>query len=263
LGAYTSALLVKGGVPFVGGVLGAMIVAGFFGFLISIPTAGLRADYWAIVTIAAGEIVRLFFLNEEWLAEGAFGVWGIPRPLHDLFPAGTYSTFYLFLVLFFLGITYFILRLLINAPFGRVLKALREGDDLPLALGKNILRFRMKAMAIGAAFGGLAGSLYAHYTTFISPWDFVPIITFMVWTMIIIGGKGNNLGAIVGAAVIQIFYVSAMFIKDYVPLEAETLASLRMIIVGLLMVLFMMFKQEGLIRERKKIYKIKIPKSKL
>jgi ABC-type branched-subunit amino acid transport system permease subunit len=94
LGAYTSTLLVvlvKG--PFILGLVGAMVVAGLFGLLISIPTANLKEDYWAIVTLAAAEIVRLFFLNEEWIFGkgpyhgGAFGIGGIPRPLQSLFSA--------------------------------------------------------------------------------------------------------------------------------------------------------------------------------
>jgi branched-chain amino acid transport system permease protein len=169
LGAYTSTLLVvlvKG--PFILGLLGAMVVAGLFGLLISIPTANLKEDYWAIVTLAAAEIVRLFFLNEEWIFGkgpyhgGAFGIGGIPRPLQSLFSATTYPFFYLCIVLFFLALTYFTVSLLTNSPFGRVLKAMREGDDLPLAMGKDVSKFRMKAMALGGAMGGIAGSLVAH-----------------------------------------------------------------------------------------------------
>ncbi|TET07531.1 branched-chain amino acid ABC transporter permease [Candidatus Aerophobetes bacterium] len=256
IGAYASSLLVMGGVPLLAGVLGAMIFAGVFGFLISIPTAGLKEDYWAIVTIAAAEIVRLFFLNEAWLAEGAFGIRGIPQPLRALFSTSTYPAFYLGMVLIFLGITYFALRLLTRSPFGRVLKAMREGDDLPRAFGKNVLRFRMKSMAIGAAFAGLAGSLFAHYITFICPWNFMPIETFIIWAMVVVGGQGNHLGAIAGAAIIQVFYVSTRFVKDYIPIEAELLASLRMVIIGLLVVLFMIFRRKGLLEEKKRSYKL-------
>jgi len=261
LGAYTSTLivvLVKG--PFVLGLLGGIIAAGLFGWLISIPTANLKEDYWAIVTLAAAEIVRLFFLNEDWIFGkgpyhgGAFGIGGIPRPLQSWFSATTYSFFYLCIVIFFLALTYFVVRLLTNSPFGRVLKAMREGDDLPLAMGKDVRKFRMKAMALGGAMGGLAGSLVAHYWSFIDPYQFMPIETFVVWAMVVVGGKGNTMGALVGAVIIQFFYISTRFLKDFIPIDAQVLASLRMVLIGVLIVLVMLFMKEGLVKEKKRVY---------
>jgi len=261
LGAYTSTLIVvlaKG--PFILGLLGGIIAAGLFGWLISIPTANLKEDYWAIVTLAAAEIVRLFFLNEDWIFGkgpyhgGAFGIGGIPRPLQSWFSATTYPFFYLCVVIFFLALTYFVARLLTNSPFGRVLKAMREGDDLPLAMGKDVRKFRMRAMALGGGMGGLAGSLVAHYWSFIDPYQFMPIETFVVWAMVVVGGKGNNIGALVGAVIIQFFYISTRFLKDFIPIDAQVLASLRMVVIGLLIVLVMLFMQEGLLKEKKRVY---------
>lgn len=261
LGAYTSTILVvlvKG--PFILGLLGGMVAAGLFGFLISIPTANLKEDYWAIATLAAAEIVRLFFLNEDWIFGrgpyhgGAFGIGGIPRPLQSWFSATTYPFFYLCIVILCLVLTYFTVRFLTNSPFGRVLKAMREGDDLPLAMGKDVSKFRMKAMAFGGAMGGLAGSLVAHFWSFIDPYQFMPIETFVVWAMVVVGGKGNNIGALVGAVIIQFFYISTLFLKDFIPIDAQVLASLRMVVIGVLIVLIMLFMKEGLIKEKKRVY---------
>ncbi len=261
LGAYTSTILVVlVEAPFIVGLLGGMIVAGFFGFLVSIPTANLKEDYWAIVTLAAAEIIRLFFLNEDWIFGrgpyhgGAFGIGGIPRPLQSWFSATTYPFFYLCIVMSCLALTYFTVRLLTSSPFGRVLKTMREGDDLPLAMGKDVGKFRMKAMAIGGAMGGLAGSLVAHFWSFIDPYAFMPIETFLVWAMVVVGGKGNNLGALVGAVIIQFFYTSTQFLKDYIPIDAQVLASLRMVVIGLLIVFAMLFMKEGLVKEKKRVY---------
>ena len=262
LGAYTSTLIVvlaKG--PFILGLLGGVVVAALFGWLISIPTANLKEDYWAIVTLAAAEIVRLFFLNEDWIFGkgpyhgGAFGIGGIPRPLQSWFSVTTYPFFYLCIVIFFLALTYFVVRLLTNSPFGRVLKAIREGDDLPLSMGKDVRKFRMKAMAVGGAMGGLAGSLVAHFWSFIDPYQFMPIETFVVWAMVVGGGKGNNVGALVGAVIIQFFYISTRFLKDFIPIDAQVLASLRMVVIGVLIVLVMLFMKEGLIKEKKRLYR--------
>jgi ABC-type branched-subunit amino acid transport system permease subunit len=261
LGAYTSTLIVvlaKG--PFILGLLGGIIAAGLFGWLISIPTANLKEDYWAIVTLAAAEIVRLFFLNEDWIFGkgpyhgGAFGIGGIPRPLQSWFSATTYPFFYLCIVIFFLALTYLVIRLLTNSPFGRVLKAMREGDDLPLAMGKDVRKFRMRAMALGGGMGGLAGSLVAHFWSFIDPYQFMPIETFVVWAMVVVGGKGNNMGALVGAVIIQFFYISTRFLKDFIPIDAQVLASLRMVLIGVLIVLVMLFMKEGLLKEKKRVY---------
>jgi ABC-type branched-subunit amino acid transport system permease subunit len=261
LGAYTSTILVVlVKVPFILGLLGGMVTAALFGLLISIPTANLKEDYWAIVTLAAAEIVRLFFLNEDWIFGkdpyhgGAFGIGGIPRPLQSLFSATAYPFFYLCIVIFFVVLTYFFVRLVTNSPFGRVLKAIREGDDLPLAMGKNVSKFRMKAMALGGAMGGLAGSLVAHFWSFIDPYQFMPIETFVIWAMVVVGGKGNCVGALVGAVIIQFFYSSTQFLKDYIPIDAQVLASLRMVVIGVLIVLVMLFMKEGLIKEKKRVY---------
>ena len=261
LGAYVSTIIVFTlKMPFLFGLVGAMVMAGLLGYIISIPTADLKEDYWAIVTLAAAEIVRIFFLNEDWVVGGgpyvggSFGVGGIPQPLRSLFSAHTYPFFYLVIVMLCLLATYFIIDRLTSSAFGRVLKSIREGDNLPLAMGKDVKKFRIKVMAIGGCFGGLAGSLWAHFHGFVSPNQFLPLETFIIWAMVIVGGKANNKGAIFGAVIIMIFYNSTRFIKDYVPIEEITLASLRMVAIGVLIVLAMLFMKEGLIREKKTRY---------
>jgi len=261
LGAYVSTIIVLVfHMPFLFGLFGAIVIAGLFGYLISIPTANLKEDYWAIVTLAAAEIVRIFFLNEDWVVGGgpyqggSFGIGGIPQPLRSLFSASAYPFFYLAIVLICLIATYLIINTLTRSPFGKVIKSIREGDNLPLALGKDVKRFRMKVMAIGGSFGGLAGCLWAHYHGFVSPNQFLPLETFIIWAMVIVGGKANNKGAMLGAVIIMIFYNSTRFLKDYIPIEEVTLASLRMVVIGLLIVVAMLFMKEGLIKEKKTIY---------
>ena len=261
LGAYVSTIIVLPlGMPFILGLVGGMIVAGLFGYIIAIPTADLKEDYWAIVTLAAAEIVRIFFLNEDWVVGGgpyvggAFGVGGIPQPLRSHFSAQTYPFFYLTIVMLALAATYLVINRLTQSPFGRVIKSIREGDSLPLAMGKDVRKFRVRVMAIGGSFGGLAGSLWAHYHGFISPNEFLPLETFIIWAMVIVGGKGNNKGAVVGAVIIMAFYNSTRFLKDYLPIEEVTLASLRMVAIGILIVLAMLFMKDGLIKEKKALY---------
>jgi len=255
IGAYTSSLLVtKAGAPLALGFLGGMALSGLFGYIISIPTKSLKADYWAIATLAGGEVVRLIALNEGWLTEGPFGVMSIPQPLRWLFSRDTYPLFYLFLVVALVAVAYLVLSLLTNSPFGTNLKAIRDEEDLCLSLGKNTRKLKLQAMVVAGMVAGLGGALFAHYITYISPENFRPIETFLMWAMIIVGGRGNHLGAILGAVVIQLFNVSTRFIGGYVPLGADSMAALRMVIIGVLIVLFLLYVPEGLVKEKKKVY---------
>lgn len=242
IGAYASALLSLIGVPFLIGLIAGIILAGFFGFLVAIPTLKLREDYLAIVTLAFGEILRLFFLNEVWLTNGPMGLRGIPQPLSN-------QLFYVSFVLFFLIMVYLFAQRIINSPFGRVLKAIREDEIAIQSLGKNIFLFKTKSFIIGSSIAGLSGVLFAHYITFISPDMFGPILTFSVWTMMNLGGKANNLGVIFGAVMIQIFERATRFLKDFVELPIEQ-HNLRMIVIGLLLILFMMYMPDGIIKEK-------------
>ena len=263
LGAYTSTiLLLVAHCSFPVALAGAIVACGIFGFLISIPTSHLKSDYWAISTLAVAEILRKFFYNEKWIVGGGYyrggahGIGGIPAPLENYLPPGIYPYFYLVLVSFFLISIYLILERLIQSPFGRVLKAIREDEVLSEALGKDVAIFKMRAMAISGALAGTAGSLYASYIGFIGPDQFMPLVTFVVWAMIVVGGTGNNCGALLGAVIIQAFYSSTRYFKDFIPIEADRLASIRMVIIGVLIILMILFMKEGLVKEKKKTYKL-------
>jgi len=256
IGAYTSSLLVvKAGVPILGGFLAGMALSGVFGYIMSIPTRSLKSDYWAIATLASGEIVRLVALNEQWLTAGPFGVMSIPRPFLDLFPKEAYPFFYLLFVAACVLIAYLLLSLLVDSPFGRNLKAIRDDEELCLSLGKDTQQLKLQAMVVAGIVAGLAGCLFAFYITYISPENFRPIETFLIWAMIIVGGRGNLAGAITGAVVIQLFNVSTRFIGNYVPFGSDTMAALRMTIIGVLIILFLLYRPEGLFKERKRVYR--------
>jgi branched-chain amino acid transport system permease protein len=258
IGAYTSSLLVvNAGMPIILGFITGMILSGMFACLISIPTKSLKSDYWAIATLAGGEVIRLIALNEGWLTEGAFGVMSIPQPFRWLFTKDTYPFFYLALIVILVGAVYFILSLLTDSPFGRNIKAIRDEENLCLSLGKNTRKLKIEAMIVAGMVAGLAGALFAHYITYISPENFRPMETFLIWAMIIVGGRGNHLGAILGAVVIQLFNVSTRFIGGYLPFAPGFMAALRMVIIGALIVLFLLFRPDGLVKEKKKLYRFK------
>lgn len=249
IGAYTSAILSTAGAPFIAGMLAGILLSGLFGFLAALPTLRLRSDYLAIVTLAFGGILQLFFLNELWLTNGPMGIRGIPQPLYSDFE-NNYMLFYASLVYAFLLICYALAEKVINSPFGRTIKAIRDDEDAASAFGKNTYLFKIKVFVIGSCMASVSGSLFAHYLAFISPDMFFPSVTFSVWTMMVIGGKANNLGVITGAVMIQVFERGTRFLKDFVVLPIEPY-NFMIIVTGLLLILFVLYKPDGIIKERK------------
>ena len=249
IGAYTTAILSLNGAPYIISVAASIILAAFAGFLIALPTLRLREDYFAIVTIASGEILRLFFASEAWLTNGFIGLAGIPRPLGGFF-GQNYLVFFTPLVFLYVLLCYAVSKRITHSPFGRVLKGIREDEIATQALGKNIFAFKTKVLIIGSGMAGLAGSLLAHHLTFIAPDMFFPGLTFSVWIMIVIGGMGNIAGPIIGAFLIQTFERGMSIVKDYVHLPIEPM-NLRIIIIGLLLIFFVLYRPAGLFSEKK------------
>ena len=251
IGAYTSALLTLHQVPFEISLLCALAFAGLWGFFLSIPSLRLRGDYFGIATLGFGEIIRMIFQNEVWLTKGPMGLPGIPKPTLFSIRFATLPH-YLLLVLGFAGVTFVILRVILRSPFGRVLKAIREDEVATGTLGKNVFRFRVKSFVIGSTFAGLAGTLWAHYITFISPGDFTLLETILVLLIVVMGGKGTEWGPIFGGIVLIFFQESLRFLR--LPAEwTRYLAPLQQMIFGGLLVLLMIYRPEGLIRDKGKV----------
>lgn len=249
IGAYTSAILTASGIPIVIGILAGMVLCAFFGYLVALPTLRLRADYLAIVTLSFGEILRLFLLNELWLTEGPMGVRGIPQPLYSIFE-DNYILFYAIFVYVLLLLCYLFAERVVNSPFGRILKAIRDDEDAVQAFGKDTYLFKIKIFVIGSVMAGISGSLFAHYIAFISPDMFYPTLTFSVWTMMVLGGSANNFGVIAGAILVQVLERGTRFLKDFIILPVEP-SNLRIIIIGLLLILFLIYRPDGILKERK------------
>ena len=260
LGAYTSAILTTGnssfhlggfGLPFLVGVIGAMLTAGILAFFIGLITLNLRGDYLAIASIGIAEIVRLFLKNESWLTNGVRGIPSIPKPLSGLTESGD-ALLFLLIIITFVFIIYMALQRLYQSPWVRVLRAIRVNEDAVKAAGKNILRFRLEAFVLGAMVMGIGGSLYAHFITFISPSAFDPMFgTFLVWVMLIAGGSGNNKGAILGAIIIWGVWSGTEIITARLPELWVTRASaIRIFLVGALLELILIFRPQGLIPEK-------------
>ena len=260
VGAYASAILTTapspdylGGfqLPFIFGLVGAMICAGILAFFVGLITLNLRGDYLAIASIGIAEIVRLFLKNEEWLTNGVRGIPAIPKPLAGVLDGGD-PVMFLALLLFFVILTYLALERLFHSPWVRVLRAIRANEDAVMAAGKNVLRFRVEAFVLGSMVMGLGGALYAHFTMFISPEAFDPMFgTFLVWVMLIAGGSGNNKGALLGAVIIWGVWSGTEIFTSRLPDAMVTRASaIRIFLIGLLLEVILILRPQGLLPER-------------
>ena len=149
-------------------------------------------------------------------------------------------------------LVYLALERILSSPWGRVLRAVREDEVAVASLGKNAQRFRLQSFVLGSTLMGLAGALYASFVGFVSPFDFLPILTFQVWAMLIVGGSGNNRGAMIGALVVwAIWAFSGVAVSKLVPpTHAAQGAAIQVILIGLALVLMLLFRPRGLIGER-------------
>ena len=245
LGAYSGAIGFNAGLHPALCLVIAAIVSGAGGFLMSFTVRGMSGTYWGIVTLCTADLVRLIVNNEPWIANGADGL-SLTRRVGYIEP----------LVLGLAVIALLLSLLITRSPFGRTLRLIREGDRLPLALGKNVRLFKIQTMTIGGALGGVAGCLYAFLNGYISPQDCMPIETFILWAMVVVGGSGSVVGMVLGTALVQTLYVGSRFLTHLVDLPADRLAALRLVLIGALIALTMMYRPQGLLPERRRIYEI-------
>ena len=261
VGAYTSALLttpeVAGraggwGWPVAAGWLGAMLTSGLAGAFVGAAALRLRHDYLAITTFGIAVTIQLVALNAQWLTGGPFGVQFIPRPLQNWLGTGLGWTLgYLAMALALLAVVYIALERLVKSPWGRVLRSIREDEAAAASLGKNAFRFRLESFVIGSMLMGLGGAVYAHFVGYIAPEDFLPILTFQLWAMLIVGGSGNNRGALLGAYLVWGFWaISGNVLRGMVPqAEQARAAALQVVLIGVLIALMLVLRPRGLIGE--------------
>lgn len=261
VGAYVSAILTTppldgrlGGfdLPVVIGWLGGGLGAGLLCFLLGALTLRLRSDYLAIATFGAAVVIQLALLNLEGLTGGPFGVSFIPRPFGTL--AGQPDLFALANLAVMAGLVlacYLALERLVRSPWGRVLRALREDETAARALGKNPVTYRLQAFAIGGFVMGLGGAAQGHFIGFIAPDNYLPTLTFQVWTMLIIGGSGNMRGAVLGAVLVwAIWAVSGSLVSSVFPADQQArAASLQIVMIGVALCAVLLLRPRGILGE--------------
>jgi branched-chain amino acid transport system permease protein len=246
IGAYTSALLAMHGTPLAVSFLAAAATAGLAAWPIGLVALRLRDDYFAIVTLGFSETVRLVIVNEAWLTKGVHGITGVPGLFQSA--GGSAPLFILALLLVTVALIVLMLQRMVRSPFGRALEAVRDDEVALTALGKSPSRFKIEVLILGSALAGLAGAFYGHYVTYIVPDQFVPLTTFYIWMAVIIGGAGRVSGAVVGTVVLIGLLEGSRFLRDAIPgIPDAEMASVRIGVVGLLLILFMIYRPQGLL----------------
>ena len=245
VGAYTSSLLALnyGISPWIGLVIGACL-ASLLGLIIGMPSIRLKGDYLAIATFGFGVII--YSISKNWvdLTRGPMGLPGIPK--FNLFGFELQPLWaYLILVAVFVALTGFAINRIANSPFGRILRSIRDDEVASLSIGTNVNKYKLIVFVIGAFFAGIAGSLYAHYITFIDPSSFTVMESIAVLLMVVFGGMGSIRGSFVGALVLVIFPEMLRFLG----MPSSIAAPLRQMIYGLLLIVLMLKRPQGIIGE--------------
>lgn len=270
IGAYTMAIVtVNTSISFWLSLPISILVAIGFGLLVGLPSLRLRADYFAIATIASAEVVRVVALNWNSLTGGTQGffcndagkcfddTWlnvsdKISSFLQDLgwSDPGSLGPLLVVVAIAVLIVTV-ALRLTQNTPWGRVLRAIREDEDAARALGKNALAYKLQSLAISAAIAAVAGWFLAINLATVHPTDFEPLVTFFAYSVLILGGLANYWGVIFGSVILWTLLEGTRVIKLFSD-ESDT-AALRFAIVGLVLILLMAFRPQGVFGKKQEM----------
>lgn len=246
------------GLPVWVGFLAAGLAGGLLALFIGAVSARLATHYLAVATFAMAEVVRSVLGNETWLTRGEFGITNVPQPLGEVFAPESYALFYLALTAVVVGVIFAALRHLGEAPFGRLLRAIKDDELSARVLGKRTARAKLRALAIGGAVGGVAGALWTHSLGVIHVGQFVPIVTFQVWLAMLMGGTGNHWGAMLGAFVLIAIREGTRFVGELPGLDqiaasnSSFLPSLRFVLIGFLLISVVRFFPGGLLPERRR-----------
>ncbi len=235
IGAYASALFsLRFGFSFWIAMPLAGIVAGLIGAFLGLATGRLRRTFLVFGTLAFGEIVRILILNWDALTRGPMGIPGIPVPAVFGFQFRSFNEYY-YLILVFVVVSVLLIRRLYNSRIGRAWVAIREDETAASTMGMNVWGYKVLAFAIACLFAGVTGSFYAHFVTYISADQFAVTESFLILTMVALGGTGSIVGPVVGALILMVVPELFRFLQEY-----------RYILYGLILIVVMVWKPEGI-----------------
>lgn len=274
VGAYAMAVAIASfDIPLALALLLGILAAVILALILGVPTLRLRADYLAIVTIAAAEALRLFFSTQfkeyfrardgvSGFTDGFRGLNPLPE---DLGRFATFSRNDLWVMIVGWGLVVLIclyLWLLMRSPWGRVLKGIREDEEAVRSLGKNVYAYKMQALALGGVIGALGGFMGALGLASVQPDSYNTDFTFVAFTMLILGGAARILGPVVGAVLFWgLLSAIGEALGDLVQagvipadlMSADQISNVRFMVVGLALMLLMIFRPQGIFGDRKEI----------
>lgn len=251
LGAYGTAIATKtGGLSIPLGILLGVVSAAGVGAVLSIVTHRMRGDYLAIVTLGFAEFIRLVVANESWATGGTDGISNIPGPWRGVLNNEAFAWLYFGIVCIAVLAVFLIAERIRQAPLGRTLRAIRDDEMVTAVSGKNVYRLKIKAFALAGAIAGLAGALYAHYTSYIAPDLIRPLLTVYIFLALTAGGTGNNRGAVLGGYGVLLLLESMRFLGPLIPgLDGARIGAVREILVGVLLIVILRLRPQGLVPE--------------
>jgi neutral amino acid transport system permease protein len=275
-GAYGAAITVDQGGPLWLGVVVGVVAAVVLGLIFGLPTLRLRVEYLAIVTIAAGEVLRVLMRSggEDSLTRGVFGIQGFAGDFFDANPFDrgsfgwgrvSYSERSLWVMVVgwsLVALATLLISSLVRSPWGRVLRAIREDEDAARSLGKNVFRFKLQSLVLGGVIGAVAGVLLAIDRQAVNPDAFLPVLTFALFTVVILGGPGTRLGPVLGAMVYWfVIQFADRFLREMVEagwvseetLPSERIGGGRFVLVGLLLMALVVFRPQGILGKRQEV----------
>src|SRR3989338_8502562 len=247
IGAYVTAiLLTQSGIGFFLSVILGIIITAVVSFLMGIVLSKFDDDYYALGSFGFNIIIFSIFLNWQDLTRGPLGIPGISRPVLFGFNFSQNAAF-LVLALIVLAAIYFISKFIVNSSFGRVLKAIREDEKAIQVFGYNTLYYKLAIFVISAAMASVAGSLFASYITFIDPSSFWLMESIFILAIVILGGLSNLKGSLLGA----LFLILLPEALRFVGMPNDIAAQMRQVIYGVILILLMLYRPQGLAGEYK------------
>ena len=235
--------------PLLLGILGGALATGLVAFILGIIALRMRGEFFLITTFAFSVVIIEIIKNQASVTMGPIGINTIERPFDQLVSTRNYNFVLLGLVAFAVVAVYIVTKRLGQSPFGRLLRSQRDNEAVALSLGKNVTAARLRAFVIAGLLIGVAAPLYVWYIRSLTPSMFNPLLTFTVWTALVIGGMGNFRGPLLGGMILILLTEATNFLQ--VSFEyANVIAALRPIIIGLLLIVIMRVQPGGLLPER-------------
>lgn len=240
-------------------LLAGAVAAGLLGVVVGVIALGrLRSDYLAIVTFSLGFVAYDFVGSFRPLFNGFDGIYGVTPPFSNVLPLDLngYLIFFLCLSTIIMLLLWWAANRIYSSALGRTMRAIRDDIDVSEALGKDTFRFRLTAMVIGCIYAGVAGGLTVEFITAMNTSAWAATETFIVWAAMLLGGRANNLGSVLGTLLLPVLFVEGTRFIPQIPSYPTLVPGLRVMIIGALLILILWVRPQGLLPEKRPFYQL-------